>query len=222
MNAVLGPARDNDQAFFDSQMLPPDKRGVSFEALFYRQLQQVTIKIHETENVDQIMLEASQDICRLFNADRLTLYAVNEDRSAIVSKVKTGLNTSRDLKLPISAQSIAGYVAFSRQDAEHGRRLRRRGAQAIHPDAELPEGSGQALRLPHQADAGAADRGRAAPARRAAGHQQQERPAFRRARSGGRQPAVQDARHRDPPAHAEGRRAPPHGPPSTTAWWPTA
>ncbi len=43
------------------------------------------------------------------------MYAVNEDRSAIVSKVKIGLNTSRDLKLPISDQSLAGHVALSRQ-----------------------------------------------------------------------------------------------------------
>jgi len=118
MNAVLKPSlsdRDSEQAFFDSQMLPPEKRGVTFEVLFYRQLQQVSTRIHETENIDQIMLESSQDICKLFNADRLTLYAVNEDRTAIVSKFKTGLNTARDLKLPISAQSIAGYVALSRQ-----------------------------------------------------------------------------------------------------------
>ena len=60
------------------------------------------------------MLEASQDICKLFNADRLTLYAVNEDRTSIISKVKTGLNASRDLELSISAQSIAGYVALSK------------------------------------------------------------------------------------------------------------
>jgi len=114
MSAVLRPERDS-QAFFDSQQLPPEKRGVTFEALFFRQLQLVTTKIHETENVDQIMLEVSQDICKLFNADRLTLYAVNEDRTAIVSKVKTGLNAAKDLKLPISAQSIAGYVAYSKQ-----------------------------------------------------------------------------------------------------------
>jgi type II secretory ATPase GspE/PulE/Tfp pilus assembly ATPase PilB-like protein len=114
MNAVLKEHRDS-QAFFDSQQLPPDKRGVSFEALFFRQLQMVTTKIHETENIDQIILEASQDICRLFNADRLTVYAVSEDRASIISKVKTGLNTAKDLKLPISAQSIAGYVAFSKQ-----------------------------------------------------------------------------------------------------------
>src|SRR5215207_7343520 len=115
MNAVLKPERDSEQAFFSSQMLPPEKRGVSFEALFYRQLQQVSTKIHETENIDQIMLEASQDICKLFNADRLTLYATTEDKTSIVSKVKTGLNTSRDLKLPISAQSLAGYAAFAKQ-----------------------------------------------------------------------------------------------------------
>ncbi len=91
-----------------------DRVGMTFEALFYKQLQHVTARIHETDNIEQIMLEASQDICKLFNADRLTLYVVNEDQSAIVSKVKTGLNSSRDLKLPISPQSIAGYVAFSR------------------------------------------------------------------------------------------------------------
>ncbi len=118
MNAVLKPAapeKSSEQAFFENQKLPPEKRGVTFEALFYKQLHNVTARIHDTENLEQIMLEASQDICRLLNADRLTLYAVNEDRSAIVSKVKTGLNSSRDLKLPISPQSLAGYAAFSRQ-----------------------------------------------------------------------------------------------------------
>jgi len=95
--------------------LPAVKRGMTFEALFYKQLQHVTARIHETENVEQIMLEASHDICKLFNADRLTLYAVNEDQSSIVSKVKTGLNSSRDLILPITPQSIAGYVAYSKQ-----------------------------------------------------------------------------------------------------------
>ena len=115
MSAVLPRPPDSELAFLESQQLPADKRGVSFEALFYRRLQQVTTRIHDTENVEQIMLESSQDICKLLNADRLTLYALTEDRSAIISKVKTGLNTSRHLKQPISAQSIAGYVALSGQ-----------------------------------------------------------------------------------------------------------
>lgn len=119
MSIVMTPGPSeksaSEQAFFESQKLPSKKRGVTFEALFYRQLQQVTARIHDTENLEQIMLEASQDICKLLNADRLTLYAVNEDQTAIVSKIKTGLNSTSDLKLPISPQSIAGYAAFSKK-----------------------------------------------------------------------------------------------------------
>jgi GAF domain-containing protein len=106
---------DPEAECFNPQQFPPQERGVTFEALYFRQLQLVTNRIHEAENVDQLMLEVSHDICRLFNAARLTLYAVNDDRTAIISKVKTGLNSTQDLKLPISAQSIAGYVATSLQ-----------------------------------------------------------------------------------------------------------
>ena len=113
MSAVI--KKDPQDEFFDSQMLPPQERGVTFEALYFRQLQLVANRIHETENIDQIMLEVSADICKLFNADRLTLYAVTDDRTAIVSKIKTGLNTSKDLRLPVGTQSIAGYVALSQQ-----------------------------------------------------------------------------------------------------------
>ncbi|MFM2050026.1 MAG: hypothetical protein RL682_517, partial [Pseudomonadota bacterium] len=117
MSSVMSPfitSKNAEQAFYESQKMSSDKRGMTFEALFYRQLHQVTARIHETENVAQIMLETSQDICKLLNADRLTLYAVTEDGTAIVSKIKTGLNTSRDLKLPVSPQSIAGYVAVTK------------------------------------------------------------------------------------------------------------
>jgi len=51
----------------------------------------------------------------LFNADRLTIYSISEDKSSIVSKVKTGLNSFKDLRLPIADQSIAGFVALSKR-----------------------------------------------------------------------------------------------------------
>ena len=82
---------------------------------FTRSLNYVTNKIHATSNIDEIMLEVSSDICQLFNADRLTIYSVGEDKQSIVSKVKTGLNSFKDLKLPIAEHSIAGYVALSRK-----------------------------------------------------------------------------------------------------------
>jgi type II secretory ATPase GspE/PulE/Tfp pilus assembly ATPase PilB-like protein len=83
--------------------------------LFFKNLQVVTNKIHATNNTDEIMLEMSQDICDLFNSDRLTIYVLGDDKQSIVSKVKTGLNSFKDLKLPISEQSVAGYVAATRK-----------------------------------------------------------------------------------------------------------
>ena len=83
--------------------------------LFLKNLQTLTNKIHSSANIDEIMLSLSQEICDLFNADRMTLYVLAEDGQHIVSKVKTGLNSFRDLRLPISSKSIAGYVAVTRQ-----------------------------------------------------------------------------------------------------------
>src|SRR5256714_8352141 len=82
---------------------------------FQKQLQGVTNKIHATNNIDEIMLEVSADICALFNADRLTIYSVGDDKQSIVSKVKTGLNSFKDLKLPIAEHSLAGYTAFAKK-----------------------------------------------------------------------------------------------------------
>ena len=95
---------------------------------FFKNLQAVTNHIHATANVDEIILELSKDICELFDADRLTIYAVGEDKASIVSKVKTGLNSFKDLRLPISDQSIAGYVALERKPVN---------IHDVYDDAEL-------------------------------------------------------------------------------------
>ncbi|MEN9481876.1 MAG: Flp pilus assembly complex ATPase component TadA [Pseudomonadota bacterium] len=87
---------------------------VASRLVFLKNLQEVTNKIHATNDIDEIMLALSQDICNLFNADRLTIYAMGEDKQSVVSKVKTGLNSFKDIKLPISEQSVAGYVASTK------------------------------------------------------------------------------------------------------------
>jgi GAF domain-containing protein len=88
----------------------PGRRGE-----FFRQLQQLSTRIHATRNIDEIMLDVSSGICSLFGADRLSIYAVGEDKASLVSKVKTGLSSFRQLRLPISALSVAGYAALSRR-----------------------------------------------------------------------------------------------------------
>jgi len=88
---------------------------MSLRLEFTKNLNHVNNKIHATGNVDEIMLEVSKDICALFNADRLTIYVVGEDNISLISKVKTGLNSFKDLKLPIAEQSVAGYAAMHKK-----------------------------------------------------------------------------------------------------------
>ena len=79
---------------------------------FTKKLQAVTNKIHATHNIDEIIMEVTEDIRELFEAERLTLYVLNEEKDALISKVKTGLNAFNELKLPITTASIAGYVGL--------------------------------------------------------------------------------------------------------------
>ncbi|WP_291994801.1 GspE/PulE family protein [Candidatus Accumulibacter sp. ACC003] len=88
-----------------------DNSDMSRRLGFFKNLQRVTNKIHATSSSDEILLELSEDICELFHCQRLTIYLLGEDRQSIVAKVKTGLASHQDITLPISEQSIAGYVA---------------------------------------------------------------------------------------------------------------
>src|SRR5689334_12473904 len=82
---------------------------------FQQRLQALTNRIHGTNNVDEIMVEVSPELCDLFEADRLTIYVISDDRTSIVSRVKTGLHSFKDIKLPINDQSVAGFVALHKR-----------------------------------------------------------------------------------------------------------
>ncbi len=86
---------------------------VATRLAFFKGLQAVTNRIHAAENIDEIIFELSSDICALFGADRLTIYVVDEGRATISSRIKTGLNSIRTIRLPIAENSVAGYVAMS-------------------------------------------------------------------------------------------------------------
>ena len=82
---------------------------------FFRKLQAVTTKIHATGDLDEIMLDLGMEFCDLFDCDRFTLYVTTPEKDHIVSKVKTGLTSFRDVRLSISPSSIAGFVAQTRR-----------------------------------------------------------------------------------------------------------
>lgn len=93
----------------------PTSGGVASRLAFFKGLQAVTTRIHATQNIDEIIFELSADLCELFGAERLTIYTVDETRTAIQSKVKTGLHSVNSIRLPVSENSVAGYVAYTRQ-----------------------------------------------------------------------------------------------------------
>lgn len=94
---------------------PANVADMTTKLAFSKKLQAVTNRIHSTQNVDEIMLDVTRDICQLFDADRLTIYTLSEDGQSIVSKVKSGLNSFKDIKLPLSESSIAGCCALNKR-----------------------------------------------------------------------------------------------------------
>jgi len=94
----------------------PAARGSAADKLaFFNGLQSVTNTIHATTHLDEILLDLGRDICSLFGADRLTIYVACDGGKSIVTKVKTGLNSYKDFRLPVTDQSVAGYVAFHKR-----------------------------------------------------------------------------------------------------------
>jgi type II secretory ATPase GspE/PulE/Tfp pilus assembly ATPase PilB-like protein len=103
---------------------------MSAKLAFSKKIQVVTNRVHSTANVDEIILDVSRDICQLFEADRMTVYVTSEDGGSIVSKVKTGLNSFKDIKLPISESSLAGFCALNK---------RHMNIKDVYDDAELKQ-----------------------------------------------------------------------------------
>jgi type II secretory ATPase GspE/PulE/Tfp pilus assembly ATPase PilB-like protein len=94
---------------------PLARGGLADKLAFYNGLQSVTNAIHATTHLDEIMLDLGREICSLFGADRLTIYVVCDGGKSIVTKIKTGLNSYKDFKLPVTDQSVAGYAAFHKR-----------------------------------------------------------------------------------------------------------
>ena len=98
-----------------SASVPDGLAVVMDRVVFLKQLQQVSNRIHATDNVQAWQLDMAQEICELLHADRMTLYELDVGGREIVSRVKTGLNKLRDIRLPVDERSVAGYVAATRQ-----------------------------------------------------------------------------------------------------------
>ncbi len=72
----------------------------------------ITNKINSSKEIDDILLNLSESILGLFDADRLTIYVVDGANKEIFSRFKTGEEIS-EIRVPLNNKSIAGYCASS-------------------------------------------------------------------------------------------------------------
>ncbi|GJL78390.1 MAG: hypothetical protein NPINA01_13790 [Nitrospinaceae bacterium] len=66
--------------------------------------------IHSAKKLDDILLGLKDSILDLFDADMITIYAIDPKKNEIYSKLKTE-NIINEIRVPISSKSIAGWVA---------------------------------------------------------------------------------------------------------------
>ncbi|HET8608397.1 MAG TPA: ATPase, T2SS/T4P/T4SS family [Burkholderiales bacterium] len=86
---------------------PAGSDGLSLPAVIER--------IRAARSIDDAVNALGTDLCTLFNADRVSIYLVADGGAKIVSKLKTGLSSFREIRLPVSDQSVAGFVAANKR-----------------------------------------------------------------------------------------------------------
>ena len=95
-------------------------------------VKQIIDRIHSAKDLDHILVDLKDEILSLFDAERLTLYAVDADRKEIYSKF-LDIDEVKEIRVPISEQSIAGFVAKYRRPLNIGDAYNRVELNSISP-----------------------------------------------------------------------------------------
>ena len=89
-------------------------RDLKFEVEYRTRLQNICNKIYAASNIDEILVDLKDEITKLFEAERLTVYVVDGKKRELMSRFKSGHEIS-EIRIPISPNSIAGYSALKRK-----------------------------------------------------------------------------------------------------------
>ena len=80
------------------------------QLIIRKQLQDITNRINAAQNIRQILVDLKDGILALFSAHAVTIYVVDKVKNEIYSMFLAG-SQIREIRVPISNKSIAGYVA---------------------------------------------------------------------------------------------------------------
>lgn len=79
---------------------------------YNEKLKYVTKRINAADNIDEILIHLKDDILGLFDAEGITIYAIDPMKNELYSKHMAGSEVN-EIRVPVSPSSIAGYAACS-------------------------------------------------------------------------------------------------------------
>ncbi|MCW8885855.1 MAG: GspE/PulE family protein [Motiliproteus sp.] len=99
---------------------------------FYEQLTALIRKLHEAKSFADAFEHLEPAMLELFQAERISVYQRNRTRREIFCRFKTG-DELREIQLPITPKSLAGFVALSRKPLLISDVYNSEGLKKLHP-----------------------------------------------------------------------------------------
>jgi type II secretory ATPase GspE/PulE/Tfp pilus assembly ATPase PilB-like protein len=84
------------------------------QVAYAERVKRVMNRIHAAKDLDQLLVELHDEILSLFDAEHLTIYAVDHDKKEIYSKF-LDLDEIKEIRIPLDEGSITGFVARHRK-----------------------------------------------------------------------------------------------------------
>ena len=102
-----------------SRSVHPEERQERVETLraqivYTERVKQLMNHMHAAENLDQILVSMQDEILHVFDAEYLTIYAVDYEKRELYSRF-LDLDQVEEIRVPLNEQSIAGFVARTKR-----------------------------------------------------------------------------------------------------------
>ena len=94
----------------DTTILPENLQELQQRVVHAEEVKRLSNQLHAAKDLDQILLDLTKGILRLFDAEDVTLYVMDPERKQIFSRVPH-TTMVEEIRLPINEQSLAGFTA---------------------------------------------------------------------------------------------------------------
>ena len=90
--------------------IPQNLQELQQKVAFAENVKRITDQIHAASDLDHILLDLRKEILSIFDAEDLTIFAFDQEKKEIFSKVPH-IDNVEEFRIPITEQSLAGFCA---------------------------------------------------------------------------------------------------------------